>query len=84
MIWNPTKGVKEAKTPAATPAATACGEPVSRMTRLTKYWNERANELRGHRNVRTLSQKSAGSRRLNSIVRSVLRDVSRRQAVRHV
>ena len=36
MKWKPTNGVNEANTPAATPAATACGEPDSLSTRLTK------------------------------------------------
>ena len=36
MKCSPTNGVKEAKTPAATPAATAWGEPERRRTRLPK------------------------------------------------
>ena len=35
-IWAPRKGVKVEKTPAATPAATACGLAERRSTRLAK------------------------------------------------
>ena len=34
--WKPMNGVNEANAPAATPAAIACGEPESLITRLAR------------------------------------------------
>mgnify|MGYP001114392196 CR=1 FL=1 len=48
MKWKPS-GKNEANTPAATPAATACGVAFSRRMRFEKYCTERENERRGHR-----------------------------------
>jgi hypothetical protein len=49
------------KTPAATPAAIACGVAVSRSTRLMKYWNDRPNDLLGQSAVRNRSKIPFGS-----------------------
>ena len=67
MKWKPRNGLNEAKTPAATPAATECGEAVRRNTRLVTYWADRPQLLRGQTAILNFSRQLAGFLRENSI-----------------
>ena len=60
-------GVNEVNTPAATPAAIACGVAVMRKMRLVTYCVERNQERRGQSQTRNFSNDVGGVRLLNNI-----------------
>src|SRR5690606_39663165 len=65
--WKPMNGVNDAKTPAAKPAAMACGDAFSRLTRCQAYPQARRHPRRGQSHANRRSWNGGFVRRLNNI-----------------